>query len=349
MPFITVGIPVFNAMPYLAESLESIRRQAHADFEILVVNDGSTDGSGEYLASLHDSRLRVIHQDNQGITATLNRMLAEVNTPWLARHDADDVAYPQRISRAVEAIWRRPDAAMFYSLAEYYPKGSVGLFRTTKGTPSDIRGLALSGYLPAICHPTVTLNVRKVLNAGGYRFNLHVEDIDLWWRLALKEEIRLIPEVLVGFRQNLQSVSSANLALQAINTLYVQYLLLSHIWGLTPMPYEEASHVLARLQRGDKLEFKKHIRAFNMAMGKRHYPKALGEMLRAGVASPSAFSRRVLDEFFNRDRICLGEPPQQFLKWQSVLWPAGRTPQAFVNSIEEEPFELSVANRDTNL
>lgn len=349
MPLITVGIPVFNAMPYLPESLESIRRQTHADFEILVINDGSTDGSREYLASVQDSRLRVIDQRNRGITATLNRMLAEVNTPWLARHDADDVAYPQRIARAAECIGQRPDAAMFYSLAEYYPKGSVGTFRATKGTPSDIRSLVLSGYLPAICHPTVTLNVRKAVDAGGYRFDLHVEDIDLWWRLALKEEIRLIPEVLVGFRQNVQSVSSGNLAIQAINTLFVQYLLLSHIWGLTPLPYQEAAILLARLYREDKLEFKKHIRAFNMAMGRHHYANALSEMVRAGVASPSEFSRRVLDEVFGCERICLGEPPQRFLKWQSALWPAGRTPLAFVSSIAEEPMELSAAHRETKV
>ena len=349
MPLITVGIPVFNAMPYLPESLESIRRQAYADFEILVINDGSTDGTRDYLASIQDRRLRVIHQRNQGITATLNRMLAEARTPWLARHDADDVAYPQRIARAVDAIRLHPEAAMFYSFAQYYPEGSVGLFRATKGTPSDLRSLVLSGYLPSICHPTATLNVRKTVDAGGYRFDLHVEDVDLWWRLALKQEIRLIPEVLVGFRQNTQSVSSANLTLQAINTLFVQYLLLSHIWGLTPLPYEEASILLARLHRGDKLEFKKHIRAFNMAMGRRNYANALGEMVRAGIASPTEFSRRVLDEFFNRERICLGEPPQRFLKWQSALWPAGRRPQAFVSSIAESPLELSAAHRETEI
>ena len=97
---ITVGIPVFNAMPYLPESLESILRQSYSDFEILVINDGSTDGGRDYLRSVRDPRLRVVDQENRGLAATRNRMLAEASTPWLARHDADDVAYPHRLARS---------------------------------------------------------------------------------------------------------------------------------------------------------------------------------------------------------------------------------------------------------
>ncbi len=75
MPQLTVGIPVFNAMPYLPESLQSILRQDYRDFEILVINDGSTDDSGEYLRSIRDPRLRIVDQDKLGVIAARNRML----------------------------------------------------------------------------------------------------------------------------------------------------------------------------------------------------------------------------------------------------------------------------------
>ena len=75
---ITVGIPVFNAMPYLPDSLESILRQGFSDFDILVINDGSTDDSREYLRSVRDPRLRIVDQENRGVVAARNRMLAEV-------------------------------------------------------------------------------------------------------------------------------------------------------------------------------------------------------------------------------------------------------------------------------
>lgn len=336
MPLLTVGIPVFNAMPYLPESLDSILRQSYADFEILIINDGSTDGSREYLQTLRDPRLRVVNQENSGITATLNRMLAEVDTPWLARHDADDVAYPQRLARTAKFIEQFPDAGMFFSLAEYYPKGSVGLFRSTKGTPQQIRKLVKSGYLPAICHPSVTLNVEKAIVAGGYRFDLHVEDIDLWWRLALREDLRLIPEVLVGFRQNLASVSSANLANQAIHTLYIQYLLISHVLKRAALTYEQTRPALADLFDERKLEFKTHLRAFNIALGSRRFGPALIEMNQAFASSPIDFLNRVLDEFVGR-QISLGENPETLLRAAQSLWPEN-LPQAAEAAPREEVF-----------
>jgi exopolysaccharide biosynthesis WecB/TagA/CpsF family protein len=338
MSLITVGIPVYNAMPYLPESIESILGQSYGDFEILAINDGSTDASMEYLRSVRDPRLRVMTQSNLGITATLNRMLAEAGTPWLARHDADDVAYPNRIARSIEYIARFPNAGMFYSLAEYYPKGSVGRFRATKGTPAEIRQLVLSGRLPALCHPTVTLNIKAVVNSGGYRFNLHVEDIDLWWRLALQNDIRLIPEVTLGFRQNLQSVCSANLAAQSINTLYVQYLLLSHVWGRTPLPYEHALPTLTGLLDPSALSFRSHIRAFNVALGQREHGCALRELMRAWLASPAGFLRRVADEWMEKRMVSLGEDPECFTRLENLLWPVAQAASKNeVSSVNDEP------------
>jgi hypothetical protein len=320
---LTVGIPVFNAMPYLRESIESILRQTYSNFVILAINDGSTDGSLEYLKSIRDPRLRVYNQSNRGLTATLNRMLREADTPWLVRFDADDVAYPDRLARTIEHTERYADAGMFYSLADYYPAQSIGQFRSTKGSPRQITELVRSGYLPSICHPTVTLNVDKTRRLGGYRFDLHVEDIDLWWRMALNHDIRLIPEVTVGFRQNAQSVSSANLEVQALNTLYVQYLLLSHLWDRAPLRYEEAREPLSRLHSRHRLKFKAHSRASNMEFGRGNTFSGLWEAGRALVASPTHFTERLFDEFMPNRLVSLGEPAARFARFESVLWRAG--------------------------
>jgi hypothetical protein len=324
-PLITVGLPVYNGMPYLPESLDSLLAQTYSDFEILAVNDGSTDNSLEYLRSVRDPRLRVVSQENQGLTATLNRMLREVRSPWLVRHDADDVAYPNRFARLVVQIQKQPEAGMFYSLANYYPRGSVGQFRETRGTPADIRALVLSGYLPSICHPTVALNVEKALSLGGYRFNLHVEDTDLWWRMALKYDIQFVPEVLVGFRQNHMSVSSKNLTDQAAHTAYVQYLLLSHLQGLQPLPVEDVRSVLLRIRNVKKLRFKARIRACNMELGRGNRRKAFYEAVSAFAASPRAFLQRLRDEFTGQRTIATGENPALFLSHKDTLWPRKQT------------------------
>lgn len=318
---ITVGIPVFNAMPYLPESLESILRQSYSEFEILVINDGSTDDSREYLRSVRDPRLRIVDQENRGLTATLNRMLAEVSTPWLARHDADDVAYPHRLARAVDYIGRYPECGMFYSLAEYYPVGSVGRHRTTKGNPLEIRDLVRSGYLLAVCHPTVILNVQRASEVGGYRFNLHVEDIDLWWRMALRYDIRFIPEVLTGYRQVMQGVCSVNLKEQALNTLYIQYLLISHLWRRKPLPYEEARKALLNMFNPRNVKFRNHLRAFNIELGRGNKNRAFLRAASAFFTSPMNFMRRLWDECSPRPAITVGEPPALFKKYENILWP----------------------------
>jgi glycosyltransferase involved in cell wall biosynthesis len=321
MTQITVGIPVFNAMPYLPEALESILRQSYTDFTILAINDGSTDGSLEYLQSIRDPRLRIQSQQNQGLTSTLNRMLFEVKTPWLLRFDSDDVAYPHRLALTIEYIARYPRSGMLYSMAEYYPKKSVGQFRATKGSPADIRALVQSGYLPSICHPTVTLNVDKTLAVGAYRFDLHVEDIDLWWRMALNHDIQMIPEVTLGFRQHLKSVSATNLERQALSILYVQYLLLSHLWNLTPLPYPEAQQPLSLLFNRRQMKFKTHLRSFNIELGRGQLVRAACEAGHALFTSPKDLSRRVLDEIVSNRRISVGQPTALFERYKSTLWP----------------------------
>ena len=323
MTQLTIGIPVFNAMPYLRESIESILRQTYSDFVVVVINDGSTDDSLDYLKSIRDSRLRVVNQSNRGLTATLNRMLGEAETPWLVRFDADDVAYPDRLIRTITHIERNPDAGMFYSLADYFPKLSVGQFRSTRGSPKQIAELVRSGYLPSICHPTVTLNVDKAISLGGYRFDLHVEDIDLWWRMALQYDIHLIPNATVGFRQNAESVSSANLEVQAINILFVQYLLLSHLWNRVPLSYEEVRTPLSQLCNRRRLKFKAHLRASNMELGRGHMFSGLRKAACALLASPQDFMQRLRDEMSPERVFGLGEPPDCFAGFESLLWRAG--------------------------
>jgi hypothetical protein len=336
MTQITVGIPVFNAMPYLPEALESILRQSYTDFTILAINDGSTDGSLEYLQSIRDPRLCVLSQQNQGLTSTLNRMLFEVKTPWLVRFDSDDVAYPDRLALTMGYIERYPQSGMIYSMAEYYPEKSVGQFRATKGSPTEIRALVQSGYLPSICHPTVTLSVDKALVVGGYRFDLHVEDIDLWWRMALKYDIQMIPKVTLGFRQHLKSVSATNLERQALSILYIQYLLLSHLWNLNPLPYAEAQQPLSLLFNRRQMKFKMHLRSFNIEMGRGQFVRAVCQAGHALFTSPKDLSRRILDEIVSKRCISLGQPTALFARYKSTLWPE----EASSNTHSEVPAPL---------
>ena len=320
-PLITVALPVYNAMPYLLEAMESLLAQTTRRFEILAIVDGATDTSLEYLRSIRDERLRVLTQTNQGVTPTLNRLLTECRTPWLVRQDADDISHPQRIGRLMEAIAAAPEAAMFYSLANYHPRGqSVGRFRCSRGTPGELRAIVADGYLLSICHPTVALHVEKTRALGGYRVGLYNEDADLWWRMALAHAIHFIPEELVGFRQNAASVSSQHLMEQMTAALYVQYLLLSHLRKRAPRPFEAIRERLGRMLRPAKLRAKEQLRTFNMALAEKRYLRASAAFAASAITSPGYVLGRLQDEFAPTGRIVNGIAPRLFFEQQEALW-----------------------------
>jgi glycosyltransferase involved in cell wall biosynthesis len=322
-PLITIGLPVHDAMPYLRYAMESLFAQECRNFEILIIVDGVTDSSLEYLHSIRDPRLRILTQPNQGVTPTLNRLLRECRTPWLVRQDADDVSHPTRIGQLLSAINAAPHAGMFYSLANYHPRGAVGTFRCTRGTPQQLRNIVRSGYLLSICHPTVALNVEKTRALGGYRVGLHNEDADLWWRMALEHEIHCIPEELLGFRQNPSSVSARNFATQMAASLYVQYLLLSHLTRRAAQPFAAVQRQLQALLSPAMLRSKERLREFNMRLAQRNYSQAGLDLAASATASPAYLLARLRDEFvpsrFSRP-ITNGIPPQLFFQHKEALW-----------------------------
>ncbi len=329
MSSLTIGLPVYNAMPFLEESVKSLLRQTDGDFTILAIDDGSTDAGLKYLRSVKDSRLRVIAQANRGLTFTLNRMLREAETPWLMRHDADDVALPDRVAVTRRYIERFPDAGMFYSEARYYQNGrSLGTFRITRATPDQLRQITKKGYLLAICHPTVTLNTAKAIALGGYRFDLHIEDIDLWWRMALNHDIQYIPEVTIHFRHHTASVSTANLERQSINTLYVQYLLLSYLHDWPVLRCECVRDHLAHDVDRRRLACREKMRQANICYSQKQYGSGSKHLVRAVLSHPFYFANRVLYELMPSGIAINGEHPSKFLSQRDMLWPKAEDPSA---------------------
>ncbi len=322
-PLFTIGMPVYNAMPYLAEAVESVLRQTYPHFELLIINDGSRDGSLEYLRSLKDSRIRIVSQENCGLTATLNRLLEEARTPWLVRLDADDVAGLERLALAADAIERHPAASMFYSRATHYGHVSaIAATRSTEGTPAELRELTRAGYLLSIVHSSVVLNVATTRALGGYRFELHIEDLDLWWRTALRHDVVFIPQVTVQYRLNHDSVCINNLQRLSANTLFAQYLLLSHLWGLEPQPYEAVIGALSGMMDASRLAYREQMWRAAAQLSAGRYPRALPHLVKAALHSPVHFIRRVGYPFGREAIVRRGEDPQRFRRIRHKLWDA---------------------------
>jgi glycosyltransferase involved in cell wall biosynthesis len=321
-------MPVFNAMPYLRDAVESVLRQTYPHFELLIINDGSSDGSMDYLRSLKNERIRIVSQEHRGLTATLNRLLEEARAPWLARLDGDDVACPERLAVAADAIQRQPAAGMFYSRASHvghFP--AIAAVRSTEGSPAELSTLTRAGYLLGIVHSSVVLEVDKTRSLGGYRFDLHIEDLDLWWRMALRHGIVFMPQVTVQYRLRTGSLCINHLGSLSANILFAQYLLLSRLWGLEAQPHHAVIVALTSLVDRRRLAYREEMWRAAAYFGARQYQWAAFHLGRAAVCSPIHFLRRAAYPFRQGGTVRVGEDPRQFRRIARQLWTEIEVPE----------------------
>jgi glycosyltransferase involved in cell wall biosynthesis len=236
---ISVVMPTYNAMPYLQESVESILAQTFTNFEFLIVNDGSTDGTRAYLDSLTDPRIRIIHQRNRGIVATLNTGINEANADWIARMDADDVADPRRFEKEVEFLNQNPK----YSLVSC----AFGYIGVTGHRLKAIHIQILNSppiyhpiVDPVICHQGTLYKRDAVVAVGGYREVQAAEDLDLWLRLdEASYNLASIPNVLMFIRVLPNGISSKSFVVQRVSWKYAFSCSLARREGRTEPNREE--------------------------------------------------------------------------------------------------------------
>jgi hypothetical protein len=218
---------------------------------------------------------------------------------------------------------------MLYSRASHYGHlGAIAAARSTEGTPAALRELTRAGYLLSIVHSSVVLNVATTRALGGYRFDLHIEDLDLWWRMALRHAVVLIPQVTVQYRLNHDSVCISNLQKLSANTLFAQYLLLSHLWGLEPQPYEGVIGALSGLVDRSWLAYRGHMWRAAAQLSARRYPRAVPHLVQAALHSPVPFLRRIGYPFGREAVVRRGEDPQRFRRMRRQLWPAAESANA---------------------
>lgn len=200
-PGVTVLLPVYNGEAYLREAVDSVLRQTYPDFELLVIDDGSTDGTPDILRSYEDPRLRVVRNEvNQGLARTLNRGLQLARGEYVARQDADDVWEPELLAVQVAFLDRNPDIAMVgCAFREIDQHGTPGRTRTLPCSPDEIHWDL--HFHNTFIHSGVTIRREVLLRAGGYNENCaYGEDYELWLRLARTHRLANLKTVLARVR-----------------------------------------------------------------------------------------------------------------------------------------------------
>ena len=209
-PLVSVLMPCYNTEDTLDEALESLKDQTLTDFELIAVDDGSTDGTLQLLKdwSKIEPRLRIYAQPHQGIIHTLNNGLAACRAAYIARMDSDDRSHPKRLEKQYSFLEANPEIALVACQVAGFPPGQVRegfkiYMDWQNALLSDIDIRREIFVESPLTHPSVTIRREWMEGVGGYQENGWAEDYDLWLRLYLAgAHFAKLPEILLEWREH---------------------------------------------------------------------------------------------------------------------------------------------------
>jgi len=300
-------------MPYLEQAVDSILHQTMSDFEFVIVDDGSTDQTPEYLKSIQDPRVRIIRQVNGGTAAAANHGLENVTTQFVARMDADDISLPTRLAKQLEFMKQNPDV------------GVLGTQIVPVGSDSHGGSLALplthEELFPAmmqckhgLAHSSVMIDADRLKSIGGYWSLRLIDDWDMMLRMGEISRLANLEEVLVHYRVHSGSLNGTSMLRMHRSIAYAADRAKRRQSNQTPISYEqfvqaldnapffqrcaENLHVLAlaqyRLAIADRCGGRKFSGTCRLAFAALCSPKRtvqrLGRMLRSRSGSTKSVS-----------------------------------------------------------
>jgi glycosyltransferase involved in cell wall biosynthesis len=234
-PTVTVLMPVYNTAAYLREAVESILNQTYRDFELLVINDGSTDESPALLESFSDPRIRIVHNPvNSGLIATLNRGMELAQGKYIVRMDSDDISLPERVEKQVQYMESHPETGISGTWARI-----MGTDRMIRYEEPDAAIRIRHLYQIHLIHPSVIMR-KELIERHSLRFDesfKHAEDFDFFTRASAHMKLANLPLPLLLYRQHAGSVSFQHREIQEQNTRKVLLMQFSRL-GFTAREQE---------------------------------------------------------------------------------------------------------------
>ena len=225
-PKISVVMTVYNAEKFLDEAIRSVLGQSFAEFEFIVVDDGSTDRSVDRVKAYTDRRMRFFPLVHSGRAASLNFAIAESTASFIAIMDADDIAYPQRLQSEFEAIARDP--ALDVVGSSYQVIDEQGDLVREKHLPMSHEAIvALMPVQCSVCFPAALIRKDIFLQAGPFNEKLTAAvDYEMWLRILDRAKFHNLPSILLKYRLSGTSISSRFRNVQAAQTyeLSMRYL-----------------------------------------------------------------------------------------------------------------------------
>ena len=206
MPRLSVLMTVYNGMPYLPAAVESILGQTFADFEFIIVNDGSTDATVEYLAGLTDPRIQIVHRENGGTAAAANEGLTHCSGEYLARVDADDISLPTRFAEQVAFLDVNNEVGLVGT--QMAPLGDTGVGSSLR-LPTEHEEIyqAMIEGRHGLGHANIMMRTALLKEIGGY-WSLRLQDAwDMMLRMGEVSKLANLPTVLHHYRVHTGSLN----------------------------------------------------------------------------------------------------------------------------------------------
>lgn len=319
-PSVSVLMAVFNGGQLLEDSIRSIADQTFRDWELIVVDDASTDQTREIVEawSRRDPRIRLVaNQTNKGQTPCLNQGLRECRGAWVARQDADDLSHPERLAAQMDFLERDAKTLLL---------GTQGMLIDTRGrrvglldVPCDPDGIAWSfPFLNPFLHTSVIFRRDAVMGVGAYDESFRIaQDYDLWGRLAARGRTANLPQRLVSYRHAETSLSktgretafaeadrvSASEARRLLGREFTEQesrLAGAFRRGLEPAERKEFWKTIRRLERERGMRLPPRLRsAWHLRVAGAVRAAALPEMASSLSADPAFTLRWIFERWLN--------------------------------------------------
>ncbi|AJC80614.1 glycosyltransferase family 2 protein [Rhizobium etli bv. phaseoli str. IE4803] len=210
---VEVLIPVYNAEATIESAVASMQRQTLKDLRIIIVNDGSTDRTRQLLEKIAqlDPRVNVINKENSGIVDALNVGLAVCKAEFVARHDADDISFEDRLEKQCSYLRQHHDCVAVGANAWHIDMHGNRLGTKTPFGEIHADMNSIPSREPYLLHPMLMVRRDSLMRVGGYRYVVHSEDTDLYWRLREIGRLHNLDEVLGEYRFHEGSISGASI------------------------------------------------------------------------------------------------------------------------------------------
>lgn len=205
----TVLLPVYNSENYIKECIDSILSQTYTDFDLLIIDDDSSDNSANLIKEYHDERIIYVKNDkNLGLTNNLNKGIDLIDSQYIIRMDSDDICYPKRFQKQITYMDNNPEIALSGTSAVAFNENGYRKRNIVSTAPKGIRTELL--FDCTIKHPSVIFR-NEIIKKENYRYSTKykaTEDYALWQEIASKYDIGNIQDILLKYRQNESGITS---------------------------------------------------------------------------------------------------------------------------------------------